>query len=171
MAHDVALFVGTALSLKPFLELAPNARAYALTPDAEFGVLPFDGPLEDALQRRLGTGDWPEGQALLLSTTVQVFAAERSARAPLGYLETHYDEGGGQQSAVLWQGGRATIGPTTLNIPGVGAQRPPSLWPINVVLRAIGVLATATDDEFSAFGLVNYRDHLAIDARAWPYRV
>ncbi len=171
MAHEVALFVGTAASLRPFAEMLPEARAYTLTPDADIAVLPYDEALEAALQRRFGTGDWPEGQALLLSSTVQTFAAECSLRAPLAYLETRYDGTGGQQAAVLWQGGRASIGPATLDIAGAGATRAPSLWPINVVLRALSVRATATEDEFSAFGLGNFRANDRIHERAWPFRV
>jgi hypothetical protein len=171
MAHEVALFVGTAVSLRPFAEMLPEARAYTLTPDADIAVLPFNEALEAALQRRFGTGDWPEGQALLLSSTVQTFAAECSQRAPLAYLETHYDGAGGQQAAVLWQGGRAVVGPATLDVSGVGRQRVPTLWPINVVLRTLGVRATASEDEFSAFGLGNFRSNDRIHERAWPFRV
>jgi hypothetical protein len=170
MAHEVSLFVGSAGSLRRFIELLPAARAYTLTPDSDLAVLPFDEPLEAAVQRRHGIGDWPAEQALLLSTSVQFFAAECSLQAPLAYLETHYDETGGQQSAVLWQGGRAVVGPATLDISGVGAARAPTLWPINVALRAMGVHAAAPQDEFSTFGLGAFRDHAAIHARAWPYR-
>jgi hypothetical protein len=171
MAHEVSLFVGSATALQRFVELLPAARAYTLTPDSDLAVLPFDEPLEAALQKRHGIGDWPEAQALLLSTSVQFFAAECSLRAPLGYVETHYDEAGGQQSAVLWQGGLTVVGPTTLDISGSGATRAPSLWPVNVVLRTLGVRVTPPDDEFTAFGLGQFRDHAAIHAGAWPFRV
>ncbi len=171
MSHQVALFAGSPLVLRPFLDIVPDARAYTLTVDGETGVIPFDDHVEDALQRRFGTGDWPAGQALLLSTTVQTFAAECSLRAPLAYLETHYDGTGGQQAAVLWQGGRAVVGPASLDIAGVGRQRAPTLWPINVVLRALGVRATATEDEFSVFGLGGFRSNGSIHERAWPFRL
>jgi hypothetical protein len=170
MAHEVSLFVGSSSALRRFVELLPSARAYTLTSDSDLAVLPFDEPLEAALQRRHGIGDWPEGQSLLLSTSVQFFAAECSLAAPLVYLETHYGETDGQQSAVLWQGGRAVVGPATLDITGVGAGRAPTLWPINVALRALGVRAIAPQDEFSTLGLGTFRDHAAIHARAWPYR-
>jgi hypothetical protein len=171
MAHEVALFAGSSIALRCFRDVVSDTPAYALTPDADIGVVLFDEALEDALQRRFGTGDWPEAQALLLSTTVQSFAAECSLRAPLAFLETYYDEVAGQQSAVLWQGGRAVVGPSTLDIVGAGAARAPTLWPINVALRALGVRADAPQDEFSAFGFGLFRDHAAIRARAWPYRL
>jgi hypothetical protein len=171
MSHEVAVFAGSALVLRSLLDIIPDARAYTLTADGEIGVLPFDDRVEHALHRRFGTGDWPAGQALLLSTTVQTFAAECSLRAPMAYLETHYDGAGGQQAAVLWQGGRAVVGPSALEISGVGGQRAPSLWPINVVLRALGVRATATEDEFSVFGLGNFRSNDHIHQRAWPFRL
>jgi hypothetical protein len=171
MGHQIALFAGTKSALQPFRNIWPDARAYTLTPDSDIAVLPYDEPLEVALHRRFGTGDWPEDQSLMLSTTVQAFAAECALAAPLAYLETLYDAELGRQSAVLWQGGRASIGPATLDISGTARQRPPSLWPINVVLRALGVRATATEDEFSVFGLGQFRDHATIHASAWPYRL
>jgi hypothetical protein len=58
-----------------------------------------------------------------------------------------------------------------LDISGVGRQRAPTLWPINVVLRALGVRATTTEDEFSVFGLGGFRANAAIHERAWPMRV
>jgi hypothetical protein len=171
MAHQIALFAGPASALRPFRNVWPEARAYTLSANSDIAVLPYDEPLESALHRRYGTGDWPDGQSLLLSTTVQSFAAECTLTAPLSYLQTFYDAGSGRQSAVLWQGGRASIGPATLDISGTARQRPPSLWPVNVVLRAFGVCATATEDEFSVFGLNRFRDHASIHASAWPYRL
>lgn len=171
MEHDLALFVGPRLSLRPFLEVMRDVRAYTLTPDSDLAVVPLDAPLEDALHRRFGTGDWPDGQALRLSTTVQTFAAECATLAPLAYIETHDLGDARQQSAVLWQSGRAVIGPSMLDLKGPGRQRPPSLWPINVVLRALGVRALAGGDEVAAFGLGNFRDAAAITATAWPFRL
>jgi hypothetical protein len=171
MGHQLALFVGSASALRPFRVVLEVLRAYSLTPASDIAVVAYDELLEDALHRRFGTGDWPEDQSLLLSTSVQAFAAECSLIAPLAYLQTHYEGSEGSQSAVLWQGGRAVVGPTTLDISGAARQRAPSLWPINVVLRALGVQASATEDEFSRFGLGQFRDHAGIQASAWPYRL
>ena len=50
-----------------------------------------------------------------------------------------------------------------------GERRPPSLHPINMALRLLGVSAggpTAAPDEFYAFGLPDYRSNEEILARA-----
>ena len=171
MSHHVRLFVSAPSALRPFLELSPAARLYTLTPDTDVAVLPYDEAVQDALHRRFGTGDWPEHQKLMLSTADQTFAAECSATAPLAYLETNYFGGIGMQSSAVWQLGRAAIAPTTMNSAAQGGQRPPTLWPINVALRALGVRASPAGDEFTAFGLVDFRSNEAIHARAWPLRV
>ena len=139
MAHSVKLFVGLPLSLRPFLDLSPDARLYLLTPGADVAVLPFDDLVQDALHRRFGTGDWPENQAIQLSTTDQTFAAQCSAAAPIAYLETEYVGGTGWQSAALWQSGRLAIGPASMQTGGDVPLRMQSLWPINVVLRSLGM--------------------------------
>ena len=171
MGHSVKLFAGTASSLRPFLELSPEARLYLLTQDADIAVLPYDEAVHDALHRRFGTGDWPKNQRLRLSTTDQTFAAECSARSPLAYLETDYFGGTGWQSAALWQLGRLAVGPTSLQTGGDSPTRAPSLWPINVVLRALGVRASGDTDEFSTFGIDLYRSNDDIHEQAYPLRL
>ena len=170
MAHCIRVFAGLPSALRPFLDLTPAACLYTLTPDADIAVLPFDDDAQDALHRRFGTGDWPEGQAMGLSTTDQSFAAACSVKAPLAYLETEYFGGRGRQSAALWRGGRLAIPPATVDSADGTDQRALTLWPINVVLRALGVAAGASVDEFSAFALDGFRSNEKICATAWLRR-
>jgi hypothetical protein len=169
MGHSVSLFVAAAPVLDPFRQLSSAARFYTLTPNSPLVVLPYDEPVQEAVHRRFGTGDWPAAQSVMLSTTDQSFAAECSQRGPLAYLETDYFGGIGRQSAALWQAGGIVMAPATLES-DQGARRPPSLRPINMALRTLGVAATPPADEFAAFGLMDFRSNDAIHRQAWPYR-
>lgn len=71
----------------------------------------------------------------------------------LAYLEADYFGGFGHQASVLWQDGRAIIGPM------MAASNLPLLeMPINRVLRVMGVQAEHAIDEFDALGLGSRRD-------------
>ena len=168
MDDVLQLFVGLAEALRPFLALAPGARLYSLTRGATLAVLPLDDAIQDALHRRFGTGQWPERQRLLLSTTDQSFAADCSARAPIGYVEWVRSDATDLQSAAVWQHGRLTLGPTTLDLRGTGAGRPKSLWPVNVALRTLGIAAATAGDELAVFGLADYFANADIHAHGWP---
>ncbi len=165
MGHRVRAFVGDALAFAHFRQVAPAAKLYRLSPATDLVVLPLDEELHDALHRLNGTGDWPENGGPLLSTSDLQFAARASDRAPIAYIETDYFGGNGLQHALLWKSGMLAIGPLSLDIQ-TGAQRPTSLWPINVVLRALGVAATLHEDEFTRLGLGRYRDNEAITDKA-----
>ena len=165
MAHSVKLFVGPLLVLRPFLEVSDHAGIYALTPDASLFVVPYSDELQDDIHGANGTGEWLE-DGPRLSTGDMTFAARASATAKIGYLETEYFGGAGEQSAALWAGGQLVLGPLSLHVDGYGAGRPRSLWPINAVLRGLGVETDGRMDEFDAIGLGNYRSNSAIEEMA-----
>ena len=170
MAGNFRVFVGLPVALAPFGALLPGTSLYTLQPDADLAVLPFDDELQDRLHDRFGTGDWPDDQGIALSTTDQTFAAGCSRHAPLAFLQCDDGDGVMQQSAALWQLGQLTIGPATLDLSGPGGGRAVKLRPINVALRTLGVMATASADECSVFGLAGYASNADIRARAWPVR-
>ena len=171
MTSNLSLFVGSSAALVPFVSLSPAARLYTLHANTDLIVLPFDIDVQDHLHDRFGTGDWPEKQSIALSTTDQVFAADCSRVAPLAFLQCDTSEDGGFQSSALWQFGRLSLGPTTLDMTGAGLGRAATLRPINVVLRALGVITGANADEFMAFGLGAYADNAEIHRRARPVRI
>lgn len=171
MADALRIFVGPRAALVPFKAVLAGVRCYVLTPDAELAVLPFDDEMQDMLHDRFGTGDWPEDQAIALSTTDQTFAAECSQHAPLAYVQCDEVEGALLQSAAVWQLGQATVGPVTLDLSGAGAGRSPALQPMNIALRALGVVARDGTDERTSFGLAEFTSNVVIHARGWPLRV
>jgi hypothetical protein len=166
MGHAVRVFAGPLVALRAFEQVSQHARIYALKPDATIFVVPYDEDLEDDVQQFQGTGDWLE-TGPRLSTGAMAFAARASQSAGIGYLETEYFGGVGEQSAVLWQNGALALGPLSMSADsGVVGRRPRSLWPVNAVLRGLGVRAGDHDDEFDALGLGSYRSLDAIVKRA-----
>lgn len=158
MAHSVRLFAGPLMVLRPFLEASQHAGIYALRPEANLFVVPFTDELQDDIHAITGTGEWLE-KGPRISTGDLAFAARASSGAKIGYLETEYFGGVGEQSGALWSSGQLVLGPLTLTTEGHGAGRPRSLWPINAVLRGLGVDLQGYDDEFDAFGLGQYRSN------------
>ncbi len=165
MGHNVYLFAGHPAALKPYAEISPLTRLYRLTPAAELVVMPLDDALQDDLHRRSGTGEWLD--VVRLTSADMAFAARSSLRGAIAYVETDYADGAGAQAATLWSAGASAIRPLSLTT-HASLGRPRSTWPINVVLRALGVVATANRDEFETFGLTQYRDNATIAQRAAP---
>lgn len=151
MEHKVKLFVGPLTALRPFSEISPLARVFLLTEDSPFPVLPLTEALHEALHGAYGTGDWlAEGP--LLTTTDMAFAAKASRGAGLAYVETDYAGGVGQQCAALWRDGALALGPAVLN----GTERAATLWPVNMVLKALGVASRDGVDEILTLGLAGW---------------
>lgn len=158
------------LAMREFVQASKHARMYALRPQASLVGVPLSDDLQDDLHARFGTGDWLE-RGPRISTGDMAFAAKVSTRAKVAYLETEYSGGVGEQSSVLWSGGSLSVGPLTYAINAKtrsAGGRARSLWPINVVLRSMGVRADGFVDEFEALGLSDYRSLEDIEARAMP---
>jgi hypothetical protein len=169
--HSVRLLVGPMQPLRAVQSVAPMARIFALTPAASppapmLWVLPLDEDVHDALHLRFGTGEWLKSGAQL-TTTDLVTLGRLSAGSALAYLETAYSGPDGTQSAVVWRDGQVVMQPVSLDA-SVG--RPAQFWPINAALRALGVMARPTEDEFTVFGLMAYRSHAMITERATEVR-
>lgn len=163
--HRLRLFVAEAAVLARLRDAVPLAHIYSLTAAARCLVLPFDEDVQDALHRRIGTGDWPETVTPALSTTDMAFAAQLSDSGPLAYIETDYTGAAGTQMAALWRAGRLAIPPLTIDTAAALA-RPPAVWPINAALRALAIEASPPNDEFTAFGLRNWTSNAEIHAHA-----
>jgi hypothetical protein len=168
MGHHIHLFVGHPEVLRRYAETSALAQLYRLTPGAELAVLPLDEALQDDMHKHSGTGEWLD--TLRLTTADMSLAADCSRRGSIAYLETDYFGGVGIQAAVLWGGGALAIRPTSMRLEqSVG--RPRATWPINAVLRGLGIVAAAGLDEFDTFGLGQYRSHDAVRARGLRVRI
>lgn len=160
------LLVGPLQPLRAVQAVAPMARIFALTPAAALWVLPLDEDVHDALHLRFGTGEWLKSGAQL-TTNDLVTVARISAGSAIAYLETNYLGSVGTQSAALWRDGQLVMQPVTLD---ASISRPPQFWPINAALRSLGIVAQPPVDEFTVFGLMQYRSHTMIMERATEVR-
>ena len=164
------MFVGPRAALRPFVEIAPGARVYGLTPAASLFALPLTDDVHDALHAAYGTGEWLDigiDQSPRLTTTDIAFAAAASRRAALVWLETCGPGGegcDGGQIAAAWIDGSLEMKPSLLR---GGEHRPVPLRPVNTALRMLGVTtAGSARDEAAVLGLSGYRSLEAIAARA-----
>jgi hypothetical protein len=162
----VRLLVGPMQPLRAVQAVAPMARIFALTPSlytgASLWVSPLDEDVHDALHLRFGTGEWLKSGAQL-TTTDLVTLGRLSVGSEMAYIETAYVGHEGTQSAVVWRDGQVAMQPVTLD---AKVARPAQFWPINAALRALGVIARPTEDEFTVFGLMSFRSHAMIVERA-----
>ena len=95
------------------------------------------------------------------------FAARASLGVSIGYLETSYFSGVGEQSAVLWQNGVLALGSSNVSSDSsLVGRRPRSPWPVNALLHGLGLCAGGHDDEFDALGRGSYRSFDEIAKRA-----
>lgn len=154
MGHRVRLLAGSLPALRPFLAASPTSRAYVLG-SVDILALPLTEHIHDELHAAYGTGDWLEDGALL-TTTDLAFAANASRFAPIGYLETDFFGSEGEQQAILWRDGGVALGPLRLSARAM-TSRAPALWPINMVLKGLGLVSRPNEDEFTTFGLGHWR--------------
>jgi hypothetical protein len=78
-----------------------------------------------------------------------------SVGGPIAYVEADYFGGSGTQSAQVWDGGQAVLGPLHL---AEGKPSPADGSPISQALRQLGVAKGEHFDEFDAVGLGRHRD-------------
>lgn len=163
MLHNLYLFAAHFEVLRTYRELLPHAALYRLSPASDLAVLPVDEALLDDLHRAYGTGEWLD--TVRLTSADMAFAADASKRGALAYLETDYDGANGSEAAAFWTGGALAIRPLVMAAEQ-GERRPRATWPINAVLRELGVIASPGLDEVATFRLDRYASNAVIAARA-----
>lgn len=143
MAHKVQAFVGA----RTILELIQRqfASSCVIDLDQSLALLPLSDELYDAIPGDL-TVPSQKGFVLLTPKIVAVLK-ETSTYGVIGYFETRYFGGTGDQGAVFAQLGKVTFGPQV----GPGA--------INQMLNLLGVRRRGNHDEFDSTGLGKFRDN------------
>jgi len=143
MAHKVQAFVGA----RTILELIQRQFALSRVVDLDQGLalLPLSDELYDAVPGDLT--DPSEKGFVLLTPKIVALIKETSTYGALGYFETRYFGGTGDQGAVFAQLGEITFGPKV----GAGS--------INQMLHLLGAREKGDRDEFDAVGLGKYRDN------------
>lgn len=143
MSHKVQAFVGA----RTILELIERQYALSRVIDLDQGLalLPLSDDLYDAIPGDLIAPS--EKGFVLLTPKIVALIKETSTYGVLGYFETRYFGGQGEQSAVFAQLGEITFGPQT----GAGS--------INQMLHLLGAREKGDRDEFDAVGLGRFRDN------------
>ena len=139
--HQVQAFVGA----RTILELIQRQFALSCVVDLDQGLalLPLTDALYDAIPGDLTAS--PEEGFVLLTPKIVDLLKQTSTYGIVGYFETNYYGGDGDQCAVLAQMGDFVLGPQV----GDGT--------INQMLHAMGVRRQGDRDEFAAIGLGRYR--------------
>ena len=144
MGHHIRAVVGkreTVLALSRGWE---ETEAVELPQD--FALLFLTDGLWDRIEETFPGPEQPDSPVLTAwDGAVARFLREGSRDFPLGYIETDYFGGHGTQAGVLLERGEVVLGPAE----GEGT--------INRVLRALGVVSKAGQDEFDTLGLGSYR--------------
>ncbi len=91
-----------------------------------------------------------------LTVGLQELLLLASTDGPVAYLEAEFFGGLGTQAAAVWDSAYPATGPVRHDSE-VEPDVPATLWPFNTALRALGVRATETTDEFDVVGLGGYR--------------
>jgi hypothetical protein len=168
------LFVGHKAALQAIVQRVSAARIVALVPAIPVYLLPLTDEVHEGLHRINGTGEWldfaGDQSAPLLTTTDMAFAARASAGSALAWIEAGTAASQSGQIAAAWIDGALQMKPTLMRN---GDRRPPSLQPVNMALRLLGVAAGGPgsgQDEFAALGLTAVRFNEDILERGIPIR-
>jgi len=115
----------------------------------------FMVPIGDTLQEGLNT-DNPRFEEYhpfyLLYALIKEYALDASTVGRIAYIEAEYFGGMGYQSAILWENGKAILGPF------LAQNLPLREMLINRVLREMGVKVRDQMDEFDMLGLGLHRE-------------
>ncbi|WP_330460835.1 hypothetical protein OIB37_30550 [Streptomyces sp. NBC_00820] len=132
--------------------VARGLAAAATAPVGQgFSLMPmtrelFDGVTDGSAAEPLGFWRLPAGFDGTL--------ARWSTTGAVAYVESEYFGGVGEERAAVWDGGALVLGP--LHLPE-GQAFPRDGGPVSQALRRLGVVAGATEDEFTAVGLDRHR--------------
>ncbi len=139
--HQVQAFVGA----RTILELIQRQFAQSCVVDLDQGLalLPLSDELYDAIPGDLAAA--PEGGFVLLAPKIVELLKQTSTYGVVGYFETNYHGGDGDQGAVLARMEAFVFGPQV----GDGS--------INQMLHLQGARRVGERDEFDAVGLGRYR--------------
>lgn len=159
MAHVTHGLIAYPELLRPELATLEGFEMAVLKQDRIFIYL--NSTIESEIARVFGVDSSRYCKELgKLETAVVQYAADRSNRGPIAYVETEYFAGSGSQGAILWNEGQVVLGPLHHNDEIIdGHVVVPMLqgMPINRVLRAMGV-RRSEHDEFDSLGLGEIRD-------------
>lgn len=137
MGYVLRAFVGPTADVQHFASFFQHAHRVGL--GLGLSLIPLTDDLYDEMNNFVESA--VSAPFIFLTHHLEQRILEQIGLASMGYLEAEYFGGHGDQAALLWQVGRRSLGPTT----------------INAVLRTMGVQASREQDEFDTIGLGRYR--------------
>ena len=144
MGHHIRAVVGNREAVLALSRGREETEVVELPQD--FALLFLTDGLWEQIEETFPGSEQPDSPVLTAwDGAVARFLREGSRDHPLGYIETDYFGGHGTQAGVLLERGEVVLGPAE----GEGT--------INRVLRALGVVSKAGQDEFDTLGLGSYR--------------
>lgn len=145
MAYRLRALIGSRASLESIGRKSPSGRLVELAQGLH--LLHLAG--------ETGAGPFP---GLDLSGRLAGWASEASGSGPIAYVEADYGPGRNFQAGVAWSSGRVLAGP--LCDRAAWDPREPSMKerPVNVALRALGVVAEGYSDEWDAVALNRHNE-------------
>jgi hypothetical protein len=144
MGHCVQAFIGTKTSLERIQQQYSASQVMELSQG--MALLPMLDELYDAIPNEEST-DLVDEHFQFLTPKIVELIIRFSKKEAVGYFETEYFGGAGDQGAILGKEGRIVFGPQG----GDGS--------INSILSLMGVDAAGSFDEFTAVGLGRFRDN------------
>lgn len=158
MGHTIRAIVGAPEEIARVASIAecpaPTKLAFGLE------IVPLGYEQFDRLTA-LQPGKYLEGTYLSEGLQNALIIAAGAGR--LAYIETNYFGGTGSQAAAVFAAGAITV---RASIP-VGREPIGRDGPINTALRALGVEASAGEDEFDTVGLGRFRDLESLGLEEW----
>jgi len=143
MGHFVQAFIGTRVALERIQQQFSKSQVVDL--QQGLALLPLIKKLYDAIPNEEDT-DLVNKHFSFLTPKIVRLIVKDSREEPIGYFETEYSGGVGDQGAILGKNGKIIFGPEV----GSGS--------INRMLALMSVESNGIQDEFDAIGLGRFRD-------------
>jgi hypothetical protein len=161
MGHKLHAVLGPRAAVAEFASRWVLARLVEL--NQGFAMVPLSAALHDDIAElaNLRTPDPHPGFERLSPGVEAALRLDASRAGPVGYIETDYFGGVGEQRAIAWRAGEVLVGPffskTEWRDDGPHTE-PPGERAVNRVLSVLGVVTSERTDAFDALALGRYRD-------------
>lgn len=154
MSYCLRAFIGNVADLEGMLTHFKNASVTRL--DDGFGLLPVSDDLWKGLEKDQKWDESGQCEECGYEERSIIFTSKISRSGTVGFIVAEFFGGDGCQWAILCRDGEPILGPIHTTFVGE-SHLPRSEWPINRILRALGVIAHLPQDEFESIGLQAHR--------------
>ena len=150
--HSIAVFIANRRLSEEIKDSISSSKIFDLTSDLSIVAL-FTSSGESVWSEDIPKDEIAYSEFSCLTKNWDSVARRASQTGKVAYVETEYFGGAGAQSAVLFENGSITFGPSK------DESGPRETWPINSVLRLLGVRSSLGSDEFETIGFTDVREN------------